>query len=377
MVVYSEGVSTAPSEYSRHDPIPWSKVAHHLWPVFLMGVLMMILYLAGFHQPDPKQVPLAVVGTSARAEQTATAFTDALGEHADVRRMADEAEAREALQHLDISGAVVPQDGGVELLVASAASDTTASVVERMIRMGVEARGGEVTVVDVAPLPVNDPIGQNGFFMLVVMSVSAYSMALGIASAAVSRTMRERVLAGLVMAVVITSIAMAVAVGVLGMFTGHVLEVGAVTLLLCATIMTLGIGLYPILGRYSTLVLATVFVALNFTSSGGIFEPALQPGFFGLLNQFWVGSGYIQAITRLQYFPETSLWGPMLNLLAWTVVALVAVGVGAALDRRRHRREDAEAAELAAREGADEADHGRTEPDWDEEWNRERDGQIV
>jgi hypothetical protein len=47
----------------------------------------------------------------------------------------------------------------------------------------------------------------------------------------------------------------------------------------------IGVGLHPFLGRWTTGTLVLLFVMLNFTGSGGVFAPELQPGFFAALTE--------------------------------------------------------------------------------------------
>lgn len=41
---------------------------------------------------------------------------------------------------------------------------------------------------------------------------------------------------------------------------------------------------------------------LNFTTSGGIYRPELQKGFFGSLHAFWNGAGFVEGACSLLYF---------------------------------------------------------------------------
>lgn len=318
-------------------PPSWGEVLHHLWPVFLMGLSMTLLYLPGFHRPEPHDVPIAVVGTSPQAERLAAELPAQLGERVEVRRIADQSAADQALRQLTVSGALAPTDDGVRLSVAGAASHTTASTVQAMVRHVVEPAGGRVAVRDVAPLPESDPIGQNAFFLLVVTSVGSYSMGIGVAVAAARRRLRERLLAGLVAAVAVTAAVMLVSVGGMGMFPGHEGAVAAVVLLASSAIVLVALGVHVLAGRFTTMVLATAFVAISFTSSGGVFEPLLQPQAFGWLHRFWIGSGVVQALTRLLYFPETSLARPLAILLGWLAAGALLVAAAAVAERRRAR----------------------------------------
>ncbi len=104
-----------------------------------------------------------------------------------------------------------------------------------------------------------------------------------------------------------------------------------------AIIVALGVGLHPLLGRWTTPILTMLFVMLNFTSSGGIFQPAFQPGFFAGLNAFWSGAAWLQAAQDLQYFPGASLGRSSLVLALWLAAAVLLAVVVHGLVARRAR----------------------------------------
>ncbi len=64
-------------------------------------------------------------------------------------------------------------------------------------------------------------------------------------------------------------------------------------------------------------------VMLNFTGSGGIFRPELQPGFFGSLHSFWNGAGFVEGVRSHVYFGWYALGRHVLVLALWFVVGLV------------------------------------------------------
>lgn len=126
--------------------------------------------------------------------------------------------------------------------------------------------------------------------------------------------------------------------------------------------MLFAIGLHPFIGRFTTLAMVTIFVGLNFTTSGGVFAPALQSKFFAVLHDFWIGAGLNEASRNLAYFPDVSNGGEIAKIVGWLIVGAALVGVVALRERRnaveqtpaptsgRHERDqltDEESEELA------------------------------
>jgi hypothetical protein len=147
--------------------------------------------------------------------------------------------------------------------------------------------------------------------------------------------MRERTGLALGAAVVISTAALAIAAAAYGMFPGHLPAVWGLSLVYCAAVLLIGVGLHPLFGRFCTLVYSAVFVAVNFTTSGGVFPPYLQPAFFGWLHHFWIGAGFVETLRRALYFPQVSISGPMAILFGWLLLGVLCVTGGHLLERRR------------------------------------------
>ncbi len=323
------------SPHSPANPVPVATVISHMVPTFLMGLFMAFAYLAGFHKPEPHHVPLAVVGPQAQAQVVAQKLQTALGDRVSMSVLPTPDAARTALEHLQISGAFIPGADSAQVLVAPAASDTTATIVQKMFQAVFERTHIPLHVTDAVPLTASDPAGQNAFFFLVVLSVSSYAMSIAVGAAGATRPWRDRLLLGVGASLLIAALETALAAYGLGMFGGHVAATFGLALLYSLAVMLIGIGLHPILTRFSTLVFATAFVGLNFTSSGGVFEPMMQPTFFGWLNHFWIGAGFIEAMRRIVYFPHLGAAQPVGLVAGWLVFGVLCVLAGMATERSR------------------------------------------
>jgi hypothetical protein len=102
-----------------------------------------------------------------------------------------------------------------------------------------------------------------------------------------------------------------------------------------AGILLIGVGLHTFLKRWTTLAMMVLFVMLNFTSSGGLFRPELQNGFFGSLHAFWNGAGFVEGTRSLLYFGDDGLGRTLWTLAAWLVAGLVLTGVAALYERAK------------------------------------------
>ncbi|WTO66537.1 hypothetical protein OHA17_34810 [Streptomyces sp. NBC_00212] len=312
---------------------------------------MGLAYLGAFATPEPHHLPVAVVGAGPEAKVFAQTVKDEAGDKLDVRTVADRATAVDQLKHRDISGAYVLNAKAPELVVASAGSDMSATAVEKVFTPVASAQGVPLKVTDVVPPVSDDPTGSGIFFLLIAVSIGSYASvaALGAAGAGLSLKLRATLVTGVSFAVSVIGAALA---GPLFHLVDHGLwGVWAMSWLYSAGILFLGAGLHTFLKRWTTLAVMVLFVMLNFTSSGGLFRPELQNGFFGGLHAFWNGAGLVEGIRDLVYFGGHGLARDVWVLAAWLVLGLAVMAVAGLVERRRARAaapvEVAPAAEVA------------------------------
>ncbi|MFJ4219102.1 hypothetical protein [Curtobacterium luteum] len=310
--------------------------SHILVPLFLAAG-MGLAYLGAFHAPTPHDLPVGIVGQGAATQVFAQTVTDqsdgALVAH--VVTSTDRAEQQ--VRDRELAAVYAPTTSGATLYVSTAASETTATAAQKVFMPVAFRQHLPFRVVDVVPAGEQDSTGQGLFFLLVGLSVGGYASAIAVAAVAARLRPFWTTVVGIVTAGVVAGIGIVIAGPVYGVVTTHRWEVFLFAWLYDAIIVALGVGLHPVLGRWTTPILTMLFVMLNFTSSGGIFQPAFQPGFFAALNSFWSGAAWLRAAQDLQYFPGASLGRPSLVLALWLAAAVLLCVVVHGLVARRTR----------------------------------------
>ncbi|WP_425575544.1 hypothetical protein [Streptomyces gobitricini] len=303
-------------------------VLGHLLTPLLMCVGMGLAYLGAFHAPEPHDLRVDVVGSGPTAQLLAQTLHQEGDGALDVRTVAGRDEAVEELRRQEAFGAYVP-GARPELLVASAASDTSATVVEKVFTGVAAERGAPLKVTDVVPAAKGDPTGQGVFFLLVALSIGSYASVavIGGAGAVLPLWVRALLAAG-------TSLVVSVIGAVFAGPLFHLVDEGlggvwAMAWLYSAGILLIGVGLHTFLKRWTTLGVMVLFVMLNFTSSGGVFRPELQPGLFASLHAFWNGAGFVEGVRAHVYFGGHGLGGHVLVLALWLLAGVLAVGAAA------------------------------------------------
>ncbi|MGD1222424.1 hypothetical protein AB9Q10_28845 [Streptomyces krungchingensis] len=344
-------------------------VLTHLVTPLLMCLGMGLAYMGAFVTPEPHHLPVAVVGSGPEVKVFAQTVKDTAGDALDVRTVANRSDAVRLLQSRDITGAYVPSAKSPEVVVASAASDMDAMAVEKVFTPVAAHQGKPLKVTDVAAPVDDDPTGQGLFFLLIAISIGSYASVAALGAAGAGLSMRTRALLAVGVSGVVSVIGAALAGPVFHLAHHDLASVWGMSWLYSAGILFIGVGLHTFLKRWTTLAMMVLFVMLNFTSSGGLFRPELQNGFFGTLHAFWNGAGFVEGVRSLLYFDHDGLSGSVGTLVAWLVVGLVVTVVAGGVERARARGsvpQTPTAVPAPAREAADRGDGQAAEEELEE-----------
>ncbi|MCX4878685.1 hypothetical protein [Streptomyces sp. NBC_00847] len=310
-------------------------VITHLITPLLMCLGMGFAYMGAFVTPEPHHLPVAVVGSGPQAKVFAQTVKDEAGDKLDVRTVATRSEAVDLLDSRDITGAYVPGARAPELVVASAASDMDATAVEKVFTPVAAEQGVALKVTDVAAPVDDDPTGQGLFFLLIALSIGSYASVAALGAAGGTLPMRVRALLALGVSAVVSGIGALLAGPVFHLAHHDLAQLWGMAWLYSAGILFVGVGLHTFLKRWTTLTMMVLFVMLNFTSSGGLFRPDLQNGFFGALHAFWNGAGFVEGARSLLYFHSDGLSRNAGTLAAWLLLGLVITAVAAVHERSK------------------------------------------
>ncbi|MEU2222954.1 hypothetical protein [Streptomyces sp. NPDC018347] len=322
-------------------------VLTHLITPLLMCVGMGLAYMGAFVTPEPHHLPVAVVGTSPKAKVFAQTVKDTAGEKLDVRTVATRAGAVGLLKSREVTGAYVPSAEAPELLVASAASDMGATAVEKVFLPIAAEQGVPLKVTDVAEPVADDPTGQGLFFLLIAVSIGSYASVAALGAAGAGLALRIRALLALGVSAVVSGIGALLAGPVFHLAHHDLAGVWGMAWLYSAGILFIGVGLHTFLKRWTTLTMMVLFVMLNFTSSGGLFRPELQNGFFGTLHAFWNGAGFVEGVRSLLYFADDGLARNVWTLAVWLLAGLAVTALAGGYERARGAADAAGARDAA------------------------------
>ncbi|MET9376124.1 hypothetical protein ABZX98_18525 [Streptomyces sp. NPDC002992] len=309
-------------------------VLGHLLTPLLMCLGMGLAYLGAFHAPTPHDLRVDIVGSGPTTQVLAQTLHDKSAGALDVRTVADRETAVSALRDQSTYGAYIP-GARPELLVASASSDTSAMAVEKAFTKVAAGQDAPLKITDVAPVSDGDPTGQGIFFLLVALSIGSYASVAVIGGAGAVLPLRIRALLATGMSLVVSLIGTVFAGPMFHLVDRGLGGIWAMSWLYSAGILLIGVGLHTFLRRWTTLGVMVLFVMLNFTSSGGIYRPELQPGFFAALHAFWNGAGFVEGVRSHVYFDGNALGEHLLVLGLWFLAGVAAMALAGLAEARR------------------------------------------
>ncbi|SDU54967.1 hypothetical protein [Gordonia westfalica] len=298
----------------------WPKLLAALaFPIF-MALAMPAAYLAAFHEPEPTNMVVQIVGTGDRAQKLATGVGVSTEGRFDAAVVADTETAKRALADLDSRAAYDPETG--DLFIASAGGAAAAQAVTAVFTEVAGQSGQTLSVTDVAPLPEQDRVGVSFLFIGLAAILAGFTTAtmLGMVLPGLGLRRHLAILGG--MSVITAVIGTWIAYGVYGALSTNLLAVGAMLTVLSAVTGLIHLGGLRLIGSEMTVVSVILFIILGIPASGAGVPADMVPGFFGSLQHFLTTSSGLDALRRIIYFDGAGIAADLTTLAIWTVAAI-------------------------------------------------------
>jgi len=309
-----------------------------LWLPLFFIVGFCLCYVAAFHAPQPREVPVAVVGASGQQlDRMQAALDDARPGALRLERVGDDATSRADV--LEGRAAVAVDLDAGELVVASAHQYQVAALVPTMLQPVLDAEGAQLERVDLAPLPAHDEYGTVSMYLMLSWCIGGYMVAMFIGLMGAPLRHRTRVAVVVVGGALISLVTNVLAGPVIGAVEGHFWTLAGIA---WAWIVAIGLtvnGISYFAGRFVALPAMIVFVFLSMPASGAAYPAWFMPQPFAWLNHVVVGSGITEMLKRVLYGVGPGYGRGVGMLLAYAVTGVVLMLVGKQWwERRRVRR---------------------------------------
>lgn len=301
----------------------------------LLVPVIVAITLAAFAWPaanmEPRDLPLGVSGPAAAV----TAVEDELAAHGgafDVRRYADEAGARDAIENREVYGAVVVSSQGRTIMIASGASPLVAGALQQALAPPAAPSPGTV-VEDVVPADPDDPRGSA--FGSLVLPLVLSSIVAGVLVSVLGRPGLMQATALVGAAVGGSLVAVWLVQGWLGVIGGDWLANAGVLCLTMLAISAFIAGMADVLGHAGLGLAALTMILVGNPWSAVASAPELLPEPAGAIGRLLPPGAGGTLLRSTAFFDGAGATSHLVVLLAWATIGFGAVWAGSAIARRR------------------------------------------
>jgi hypothetical protein len=308
-----------------------------LGAVILFQLLFVSVFAGVLHHPVLHQAPVAVAGRSPLAQLVS-------GHGGGTVRLVaapTAGAARAALSGGQVNAAVIAGPRGETLLIQTAASPGTASVLTKEFTTAAAALKTPLRVADLAPLPASDATGISLFFLVIAWMLGGY---VGATTAALilggarppglrQAAIRLGVLAGYA---VISGLLGVLLIGpAMGVVPGYSLSLAGTGMLLVFGAAAATAGLQAALGLPGTLIAIIGMVVFGDPTAGTSIATPLLASPWNVIGQGLPPSAALSAARGVVYLGGVNLTGPLAVLATYAAAGTLLTLAATAWRRQR------------------------------------------
>jgi hypothetical protein len=329
-----EGQAQGPARAGRRLP----RAAVALICVVLFQLLFASVFLGVLHRPALHHAPVAVVGVSPVANAVSRPGDGAIRLIPEPTARA----ARAAIRDGQAYAAIVGGPHGESLLIQTAASPGTASLLTKGFAAAAAALKVPLTVRDLAPLPASDPTGASAYFLIAGWVLGGYvgATVLGLATGGMrSGSLRQAAgrlgwLAGYAAA---SGLAGALLFGpALGVMSGFSAALAGVGILIVFAAAGATAALQGALGLPGTLIAIIGMVVFGNPTAGQSIATPLLAAPWNVIGTLLPPGAGLSSARSVIYLGGVNLTGPLSVLLGYAAGGALLVLASTAW--RQHRR---------------------------------------
>jgi hypothetical protein len=293
--------------------------------VLVIGAVFVSVYLAAFHAPAPRQLPVAVIGAGNQGRVEHILDAAAPGGFR-VRAYPTPDAARDALEHREVYAAYDRGAPASSLLIAGANGPGVTATVSAAFGAVVRADSTALEVRDVLPASAGDTRGLSVFYASFGVVLAGFLFGLVTYQTAPRLgcwwRLASLALFGVLSGLVVTLVAGETGFGAL---PGSFALLALVIVLLGTAAAGVTMVCIGKLGRAALGVAAIVLLTFGNATSGGILPPQYLPAWLHPLS--WIlppGIG-VRAVQGVAYFHHDALTAALIWLPVWIVVSAAVI----------------------------------------------------
>ncbi|MFF0630726.1 ABC transporter permease [Streptomyces sp. NPDC004296] len=310
--------------------------------VLAIGTIFVTVYLAAFHAPRPRHLPVAAVGTDQQVLQVEAGLDAGLPGGFSVTMYPSEAEARQAVEHREVYAAyLAPGTPGAvgrnpKLLYAGANGPSVTGTVTGAFGAVAKAGGHQLTQQDIVPSSSGDTRGMSVFYAAFGLILAGYLFGMMTYQIAPRLQFRWRMVSvasfGVLGGAIIGLLSGSTGFGALpGSFYG----IAGITAMMAAAAGLATMVFMRLVGSAGLSLASVVLLTLGNSTSGGVMPPQYLPDWLRPLSEILpVGVG-VRAIQGASYFHNDGLTRGIAVLAGWIVACAAILYARDVLARRQ------------------------------------------
>ncbi len=297
-----------------------------LFPLTIMLTVVTVMGLS-MHDPKIQDMPVAVVGPAAQAEQMVAAMQPQMGDMLELSTLDSVEQAREEIEAQELVAAyVLPTAAGepVTVLTAGGAGTSQQTAAQQMLAGVAAGSDMAVETVDVAPLTEDDANGSNSMYVGMAWIMAGFLM-FAVLRGGAPDLRRTRDLMPMVAG---WSVGISVWLWFLfdvliGAVNGHALELigyGALTVFTVGWASSVFVRLF---GMFMLVPVMIVVMLAGIPASGGGLSVYMAPTYFQPLADILPLPAAIDLVRSVTYFDGVGVGQNVLVLVIWGGVGLL------------------------------------------------------
>ncbi|WP_426936467.1 ABC transporter permease [Brevibacterium sp. LE-L] len=312
---------------------PDSKVIRYISLIIfpLAMVTMMISFMLGaMHSPSPKDMPVAVVGSSTeQAEDTIDELNAQMEGMFDFTALTDEDEARALVENReDVAALVLPSEDTPEfgLIANQAGNNASFRVVNQIFEQVASAQDMDLTVDDVKPLPDRDKNGVVVMYVAMGWILAGFMVIIVAANANPwTRPLKRMIPIILIYAPFMSLVVALIAGPITGAVDGHFAALWGAGIVAIPCISMFAMVFERLIGMFAVIPVIGTLMFAGVPASNGALSKYMVPSFFATLHDFLPMAASVETIRSVLYFDGDVVAEHLQVLGLWGLVSLALV----------------------------------------------------
>ncbi len=292
-----------------------------------MVTMMISVMLGAMSSPAPRDMPVAIVGTTvAQAQQAADGLETNMPGLFDLRPVDSTSEARDQVADRDITAAYVlpsAENPSATMITNQAGSSSAKQVVTRVFEQVAAGQQMPLVTEELAPLKSNDTSGSVGMYLAMGWMLAGFMIIIVGANAAPQSRPLPRLLPVVgVYAAFMSAVLYLIAGPITGSMDDHfwpIFGIGAVAIFCVAMFSAV---LERLMGMFSIIPVVGILVMAGMPSSGGALSIYMAPDIFRVLHGILPMPAAVESIRSVLYFGADTVPGHLLTFGIWGAASL-------------------------------------------------------